>query len=214
MKSVCFSGRKLSWALGAMHEALAAQSARADGDLGLKDVVAGAERIAIGIEEGEHALLLVVVQHLPGMRQRHDHARDRPGEIEPAHPGEKHHARADDREQRGGAEIRLGEREQSRHADHQERWDQGVEPPNLLRREPLIVARDRQNEGDLHHLRGLEAQFAKAQASACAPPLSTPINGTSAMQHQRAQDKADKPLAATSECRRSATANSSARPTQ
>ena len=56
-------------ALRALQEALAPDAARAERDLRLDDVVAGAERIALGVEEGEHPLLLVVVQLLPEQRQ-------------------------------------------------------------------------------------------------------------------------------------------------
>src|SRR3981081_920831 len=52
-------GQEVQRRLGALQETLAERAPGADGDLGLGDVVAGAQRIAVGIEEGEHALALV-----------------------------------------------------------------------------------------------------------------------------------------------------------
>ena len=60
-----------------VQEALAEQPARAERDLRLQDVIAGAERIALRIEEGEDAVLLVIVQELPGDRDRRGHRRAR-----------------------------------------------------------------------------------------------------------------------------------------
>ena len=53
MKSVCFSGRKLSWVCVPCMKPLPVKPAGADRDLRLEDVIAGAERIALGVEEGE-----------------------------------------------------------------------------------------------------------------------------------------------------------------
>ena len=46
-------------------EAAAEHAAGAERDLGLQDVVAGAHRVALGIEKGQHPLALVVVQPRP-----------------------------------------------------------------------------------------------------------------------------------------------------
>ena len=53
-------------ALRALQEALAPQPAGAQRDLGLDDVVAGAERVALRIEEGGDPRPLVVVQVAEG----------------------------------------------------------------------------------------------------------------------------------------------------
>ena len=60
-------GKEIELGLGALHEALAHEATGADGDLRLQNVIAGAERIAPGVDEGEHALPLIVVQPLPDM---------------------------------------------------------------------------------------------------------------------------------------------------
>jgi hypothetical protein len=58
-------GQELQLRLAAVHPALAEYAARAERDLALDDVIAGAERIGLWIEEGQHALALVVVQEMP-----------------------------------------------------------------------------------------------------------------------------------------------------
>ena len=62
MKSVCCSGRKFSWFCVPCRKPLPQSMPGADGDLRLDDVVAGAERIVLRVEEGEDALLLVRLQ--------------------------------------------------------------------------------------------------------------------------------------------------------
>ena len=57
-------------ALRALEEALAEEAARADRDLRLGDVIAGAERIALGIEEDQHPLALVIVEEAERDRRR------------------------------------------------------------------------------------------------------------------------------------------------
>ena len=71
--------------LGALHEALALDAAGADGDHALDDVEPLAERVGGGVEQGAHAVLLVVAHHRPlhfrladAIRRDHDRAdRDR-----------------------------------------------------------------------------------------------------------------------------------------
>ena len=107
MKSVCFSGRKFSADWVPLQEALAEQAARADGDLGLGDVVAGAQRIAVGIEEGQHALALVFVHERPGERQAADR-RDRRAEEHPEpHAGHEQQRRAAQQHHHRRAEVGL-----------------------------------------------------------------------------------------------------------
>ena len=77
-------GQEVELTLGAEQEPLAGDAARAERDLRLQDVVAGAERIALGIEEGEDALALVVPQKAPGDRQRAKTEADDNGELPPA----------------------------------------------------------------------------------------------------------------------------------
>jgi hypothetical protein len=52
-------------------------------------MIAGAERVALGIDEGQHAFALIIVQRLPGIGQRHDDANNTRDEIDPADTGEE-----------------------------------------------------------------------------------------------------------------------------
>jgi hypothetical protein len=66
-------GDELQVGLRAGHEPLAGEAAGADRDHPLDDVETFAERVGRGVEQGAHALLLVVVQHAPvdaGLAQR------------------------------------------------------------------------------------------------------------------------------------------------
>ena len=61
-------GQEIKARLGAAEIASAEDAARAERDLGLEDVIAVAQRILLGVEEGEQALALVVAQLLPQRR--------------------------------------------------------------------------------------------------------------------------------------------------
>src|SRR6185437_7147461 len=61
--------------LAPLHEALAENAARADGDLGLQAVIAGAERVVLGIDEIEDAVLLIVAPEAPAMTMANFHQR-------------------------------------------------------------------------------------------------------------------------------------------
>ncbi len=63
-------GQEVELVLRAVQVALAAEHARADGDLRLDDVVAGAERVGLRIEEGQQALLLVRLEVAPELAAR------------------------------------------------------------------------------------------------------------------------------------------------
>ena len=58
-------GKEFELCLRAVGPAFAKQSPGADGDLGLDDVVAGPQRIAVRVEQREHALLLIVLHEIP-----------------------------------------------------------------------------------------------------------------------------------------------------
>ena len=126
MKSVCFSGRKFSDDCVPLQEALAEQAARADGDLGLGDVVAGAQRIAVGIEEGEHALALVFVHERPGDRQAADGGDAARQEHPEPHAGHEQERAAAQQHHHRRAEVGLHHDQRDRRQDHEQRR-QGVE---------------------------------------------------------------------------------------
>src|SRR5204862_1944055 len=62
--------QKAQMALRAEQKTLAEQPAGAERDLRLHDVITGAERVGIGLEEGIEPGLLVVAQERPGDRGR------------------------------------------------------------------------------------------------------------------------------------------------
>ena len=75
-----FFRQEVEMALGALQEALAPHAAGAQGDVRLDDVVAGAERVALGMEEGVDAGALVVVQVVVGeLGEQRDRRRDAAG---------------------------------------------------------------------------------------------------------------------------------------
>ena len=153
MKSVCFSGRKLRW--------LAGQPARAERDLRLQDMVAGAERVAIRIEEGQQPRPLIIAQHRPGERRR-----SRPGECGRAenpepHAAEKAQRRAGGEQHHRGAEIGLLQHERDRQNDQQDRCNDITQLAGTLGRQAVKIARQCQHQRDLHDFRGLQLHEAE-----------------------------------------------------
>ena len=59
-----------------------------------------------------------------------------------------------------------------RRPDHGERNEQRMRPGDLLRRQPLVVACERQNESDLHHFGRLESNLAIAEPALGAAALN------------------------------------------
>ena len=108
-------GQEVQPRLGALHEAAPREAARAHGDLGLGDVVAGAQRVGVGIEEGEDAAELVVLDAAASRcRATSMTAVTRPtalamrgGEVPEADAGEEHHRAGAGKQQDRRAEVRL-----------------------------------------------------------------------------------------------------------
>ena len=118
MKSVVRSGQEFELALRAVEQALAEHAARADRDLRLDDVIAGAELVRFRIEQREYALLLVLVEHvLPGEPGRGRASRRQAEHHAELQAGHDHHQHAADQDQAAGAEIRL--------QDGEARWESG-----------------------------------------------------------------------------------------
>ena len=179
MKSVCCSRKELQPVLAALKIPLAPETAGADGDLGLHHVVAGAERVRLGIHEGPDAGLLVGFQKLPPNRQR---GNGREAEVEQrphAQSGHDHDGHGDEEDQHGGAEIRLQQHQREhRRAQHQ-RHAQGREGIS-----GLVVAKrlgEHQHQHQLGELRRLEREEPQVQ-----PPLRASAADADD-QHQRQQ---------------------------
>ncbi|MND88920.1 hypothetical protein D3C80_809590 [compost metagenome] len=142
--------------LSAEQPALAEHATGTDGRLGLDNVPASAERIAFRVEEGQHALLLIVVHDEEPHRHRHrycsgDHT-DNPAPAQPPH--EQHEGARGENQQRR-TQIRLAHDEDERHANH----DQADHYMLEVRRQRALgqVPGDGRRHDDLHELRGLEA---------------------------------------------------------
>ena len=86
--------QELEVRLRAVQPALAEQAARADRDLRLNDVVARAERIGLGIQEREHARLLIVAHERPEHGQRREPERAEHEHDAHADAGEQNRERA------------------------------------------------------------------------------------------------------------------------
>src|SRR5581483_11473154 len=84
--------QKVEAVLRAVEKALAEEPPRADGDLRLNHVIAGAERIAIGIEKSEDAVALIGFEKMPRDRQERETRADQKSERSKAQPAHQNHA--------------------------------------------------------------------------------------------------------------------------
>jgi hypothetical protein len=154
-------GQVVELRLRTLHPALAEHAARADGDLRLDDVVARAERIVLRVEEGEHALALVVVQQWPADPGRAAREQRR-ATHEPGRQTRHHdHEPAADGDEHGGAQVRLRGGEARGHGDdegeHREAGEAGRQWPLMQ------IPRAQHRHGELHDLGGLEADEAQVE---------------------------------------------------
>ena len=190
MKSVCFSGRKFSDDWVPFRKPLPNSAARADGDLRLGDVIARAQRIAVGIEEGQHALALVFVHERPGERQAADggdggaqeHPEPDAGHEQERAAAQQHHHRR--------AEVGLHHDQRDRRQDHGERRQDKEEAPGLLAAEAMVVARQHQDHRHLGDLRGLDLHRPDHQPALRAHAgLADDVDGD----QQQQRDDVDRP---------------------
>ena len=154
-------GQELELSLCTAQKAFAGDAARADGDGRLDDVVARAERIGLRIEEGEHALALVVVQQVPAAPSGRG-GRDAQQSDDPdPQPREQHHQRTAHQDQQARAEVWLDDGQRRRQQDHRGERQQGAP---VGRQRPLVqIPRAGHGHRELHDLRGLEAHEAEVQ---------------------------------------------------
>ena len=173
-------GEELQPVLAALKISLAPETARADGDLGLDDVVAGAERVRLRVHEGPEAGLLVRLQELPPGRQRGDGGEGEVRQGAHAQPGHDHDAHGDEEDQHGRPQVRLQQHQrQHRRAQHQ------GHAQGRKRISGLVVAQrlgQHEHEHELGQLRGLEREEVKVQPSLGAAA------GDADDQHQGEQD--------------------------
>ena len=115
-------GQKTELRLAALAQTLAGETAGSDGDLRLADLIARAEWILVGVEDGHDPLFLVRLQpELPGGvsgdGREHDHQQpDRAG-----HPAEPQRCHQDRQVGESHAHVGLGDDQYYRHRDDQDR---------------------------------------------------------------------------------------------
>ena len=183
-----FLGQEFKLALAAEAIALAQQTARAEGDLGLHDVIARARRIAFRIEEGQHAVALIAVHaehdiEGHGDRRRYRHA----GDDLPAQSRHEHHGRAGQADQHGGAQVGLVRYQDEGKADHTGRDQQLPVEAGLLGRRAVVPAGQTQHEADLHQFGRLDARDADIEPARRAHGRITQPGHFDQRQHQQGQ---------------------------
>ncbi|PAV70536.1 hypothetical protein WR25_16397 [Diploscapter pachys] len=177
-------GQIVEVALRTVEEALAPQPARTDRDLGLADVIAGAEGVTFGIEEDEDAISLIVVQRILEGEGACDRDSERATD-EQAHRNtrQEHHRDAAAGDHQRGAEIGLLGDQRGRNADQQAGRPDRAEAPRLAGREHVVEARAGQHDGGLHEFGWLQLDADVEPALAAAAYRADQFN-----QHQRNDD--------------------------
>ena len=148
--------------LRAVQEALAEHAARAQRDLGLGDMEAGAQRVRRRIEEGQQPRLLVGLEAI-GPDQRHGGRRgdSDQGEFPPADPGQEEDDAGDGDQDDRRSEIGLLEDERGRDHEQQQGRHQRPDPADMLEADGVEIAGQHEHQGDLHDLRRLEPERAE-----------------------------------------------------
>ena len=103
-----------------------------DRDPGLKQVVAGAERIAVGVEEDLEPPALITVQHKWNQRDGDDGCDREGGELSGSSLPREEHPQQNGHEHDGGAEVRLGQDQRGR--SYRQHQHQPKCPPRQSRR--------------------------------------------------------------------------------
>ena len=162
-------GQKLQLGLGALQPTLAKDAAGADGNLGLDDVIAAAERVFLRVDQHHDPLALIVMhQEEPEHRHKGSNQQHRQSDQPPAEPRQEDNEEAGGSHQNGGAKVRLGGNQQGRQQHHDEGYHHVAEfGGQRVTAEP---GGDHDGHGELHHLGGLELH--KAQVEPALGPLA------------------------------------------
>ena len=150
-----FFGHEVVFDLRSLQEPLAEEAARADGDEGLQNVEALAERVRGRIEKRQHALTLVVVHQAPDDGHRQDKDAREGNKDALAQACEEDDGCARDEHEDRGAEVGLLHDE----ADGDGHDDEGRQMVPVADVLPSDVVVPGEHHGDrkLHELRGLDA---------------------------------------------------------
>ena len=175
MKSVCCSGKNASWFCVPSPQPLPLHCPEPDGDDALDGVVARAPGVRLGIEEGQHPLLLVVLEQPPPGEHRGERAaREHDEEVAPLHLGEHDHGHGDGEGDQRRAEVRLLHHQRHRHHDERERPQQVDDAVLSLAHAGLVAgepAREEHDDGQLDELAGLHLHAAHLQPAPGAEHL-------------------------------------------
>src|SRR5581483_981180 len=153
------NGKEVQAGLGALFQALAGQSAGADGDERLDDLIAGAVVVGFRLHEAGEPLALVGLEHVPaeGRQQRGDQQNG--GSLAEAQPAQKESHHGDRNVSQGGSQVGLGENHEAGHAD-QESGLEDVAPGTLAAAIVRPILGDGENQHQLHPLGGLQVNAA------------------------------------------------------
>ena len=148
--------------LRAVEPALAPHAARADGNHGLQNVVARAQRVFGWVQQGEHALFLVVVHTvIPHHGQRGGKGDDGGKQGFPRQPRKENHKQARSHNQRGGAQIGLLQNQGDGHGNNRQRGK--IMEPRKVVFIALEKPRHRHRQPDFHDFGRLQAHKAETQ---------------------------------------------------
>ena len=169
--------------LGTVQPPLAEKPARTERDGGLDRMVARTQRILRRVEQGQHALALVIVQHRPQKRQTGTAEQSEPEQDFPGQPGQEQHVESSGAHQQRGAQIGLSCDKQHRH-DHEHRTDDEV--AHLQDRFVAIeIPGKQQRDCNFHELGGLNAREAEIE------PAARTVDHFSGERHADQQGQAD-----------------------
>mgnify|MGYP000750799294 CR=1 FL=1 len=131
---------EIQLALRAFEKALPDETAAADGNLRLDDMVTGAIRIDVRIEKDEDTHLLVAVQHEePDEREDYDERKKSAFHELHLEPGNIKHAEGDGREDKARTKVRLDEDQKCRKCHHTRDRQKALpclEAGSVIRHEP------------------------------------------------------------------------------
>ncbi len=144
-----------------MEQAFPMDTAGTDGNLGLDDVIAGAEGIGLRIEKGVYPPALVRSHEMPDQRGEGHRACSQQGDQLPPQPRQEKHHDSGTEHQQCRAEVRLTSDQECRN-DNQNNRPQDPRPGG--RQWPLgEVPGKHHGNRDLEQLRGLEAHDPQVQ---------------------------------------------------
>ena len=151
-------GKIFEVALASVEEALAPDAARPDRDLRLGDVIAGAERIAFGIEEHVDPLALIAVHH--AVDDRRGDARSpppAPAKIHHGKPARNMTVTPHSSDHDAGAKVGLDEDQDGGNAEQRQRRPDRAPFADLGGGHELVETGEREDDRRLHEFRRLEA---------------------------------------------------------